>query len=137
MNEYYGNPRSSDCEQLLYSFANYKDNQGRLFDEEQLRTAGRPSFPGVPIAYSSHVFQLPAYWSLSQSSQPLTQNPSEIIMTCEYHRNLQHGPHELRGTSIDIRRSWPLQLATDKMARRRLDQQMPVHELGPRRQRHH
>ena len=68
MKAFYGSPRSSDCEQLLYSFASDDDNRPRLFDEEQLRTDGGLGFPGVTNVYSTFVFQLPAYWSLRQSS---------------------------------------------------------------------
>ncbi len=61
--DYYGAPAPRDCEELLNALPH--DDQLRLFDEEQMRAAEGLNFPGVKNAYSSQVFQVPAYWSLS------------------------------------------------------------------------
>lgn len=76
--EYYGTPRSSDCDELLGIFADANDNQPRLFDDEQLRTPGGLSFPGVKNVYPDQVVQVPAYWSLSQYTDPLVERPSFV-----------------------------------------------------------
>ena len=66
LKDIYGSPRPSDCEQLLSSFADERDNQPRLFDEEQLRSPIGFDFPGVENRYPTEIVQLPAYWSLSR-----------------------------------------------------------------------
>ena len=64
----FGSPDPKDCSELLDSIADYNDGEPRLFDEEQLRTDERWSFPGVKNQYSANVVQIPAFWSLSKYS---------------------------------------------------------------------
>lgn len=84
--EYYGTPRASDCDELLGIFANANDDQPRLFDDEQLRTPGGFSFPGVKNTFPSQVVQVPAYWSLSQYTNCLWWSSQilHVLMTDRY-----------------------------------------------------
>ena len=65
----YGLPDITDCHPLLESFANYKDNILRVFDEEQMRADQKGSWPGVVgIVGQAHLdkaVQVPRYYSLS------------------------------------------------------------------------
>ena len=90
----YGAPRAPDCDTLLKSFAWLNDDQPRIFDEEQLRVPNGQWFPGVKNEYSTHVAQMPAYWSLSQSFSVCLN----LTHMTEYYdnRNLQHRHHVLR-----------------------------------------
>lgn len=64
----YGSPDIVDCHPLLESFANYKDNVLRVFDEEQMRADEKGSWPGVigtvGAAHLDRVVQVPRYYSL-------------------------------------------------------------------------
>lgn len=66
ISDYYGSPNEDDCDELLDNIADYNDNHPRLFDEEQLRTPGGLSFPGVKNVYPTSVVQVPGFWSLSE-----------------------------------------------------------------------
>ncbi len=65
----YGWPKVEDCHTLLESFADYRDNGLRFFDEEQIRVDAGGSWPGVGdiVGFSRvvPVIQLPRYYTLS------------------------------------------------------------------------
>ena len=65
----YGLPDILDCHPLLESFANYKDNVQRVFDEEEMRADQTGSWPGlvgiVGAAHLDRVIQVPRYYTFS------------------------------------------------------------------------
>ena len=67
----YGSPRTEDCKSLLNTFADIQDNGVHVFDEEELRTDGRGSWPGVPAQVVGQenvqkAVQIPRFLSLSK-----------------------------------------------------------------------
>ena len=67
----YGSPSPLDCRLLLESFAGFRDNVARAFDEEQLRKSRDGSWPGiggiVDVSQLSEMVQLPRFYTLSES----------------------------------------------------------------------
>ena len=66
----YGSPRVEHCQAVLSSFADSQDNNIRVFDEEELRTDAKGSWPGVPmqlvdLTSLNEVIQIPRYLSFS------------------------------------------------------------------------
>ena len=67
----YGVPNIVDCHPLLESFADYRDNSQRVFDEEEMRLDNKGSWPGVVglvgAAHLDRVIQVPRYYTLSMT----------------------------------------------------------------------
>lgn len=66
----YGSPQLEDCHILLESFANHQDNEVTVFDEEELRSDAKGSWPGVVeiigVAHLERVVQVPRFFSRSK-----------------------------------------------------------------------
>lgn len=62
----YGKPRSPDCTTLFQKFTEGQDLRSRLFVEEQLRSDGEMSWPGVENPFIPSIVQVPKFYSMSR-----------------------------------------------------------------------
>ena len=67
-NNPYGRPGLEACASLLATFADSRDAQPRIFDEEQLRSSSTGSWPGIRNPFPREVIQIPKYWSRGERS---------------------------------------------------------------------